>query len=216
MATVWTFGDSLTERFNPKYEWSNKYINWKQYQPKVYGNFVSEMMGYDLQNLGKAGSDNYTIFETFCKTYPLIKDGDIIIIGWTFVGRFRFVSDDNEWVTLNPNYTNYLDNLNFISKKTIDEIFVNRTNSKYIEEVNNWISFINSACLNKKIIHWDTVKGDGELNTHHFFEMEKIVAETSGEINDLHFSENGHQQIALKLLDIIFKEDGITNTRKMI
>jgi hypothetical protein len=216
MATVWTFGDSLTERFNPKYEWSNKYINWKGYQPKVYGNFVSELLNYDLQNLGKAGCDNYTILQTFCNTYPLIKDGDVVIIGWTFVGRFRCVSDTGDWVTLNPNYTNYLDNLNFISKNTIDEIFVNRTNYNYIEEVNSWISFINSACVNKKIIHWDTVKGDGELNTHHFFEMEKIAAETNGEINDLHFSENGHQQIGLKLLDIIFNKDGITNTNKLI
>ena len=216
MATVWAFGDSLTERFNPKYEWSKQYINWKGYHPKVYGNFVSEMIGYDLQNLGKAGCDNYTIFETFCKTYPLIKDGDVVIIGWTFVGRFRFVADDGKWVTLNPNYTNYLDNLNFISKNTINEIFVNRSHQKYIDEVNNWISFINSACLNKKIIHWDTVKGNGELNTHHFFEMEKIVVETNGKVNDLHFSENGHQQMAIQLLDIIFNKDGVTNTRKMI
>jgi hypothetical protein len=216
MATIWTFGDSLTERFNPKYEWSKEYINWKGYQPKVYGNFVSELLNYDLQNLGKAGCDNYTILQTFCNTYPLIKDGDVVIIGWTFVGRFRCVSDEGKWVTLNPNYTNYLDNLNFISKNTIDEIFVNRTNYNYIEEVNSWISFINSACVNKKIIHWDTVKGDGELNTHHFFEMEKIATETNGEINDLHFSENGHQQIGLKLLDIIFNKDGITNTNKLI
>ena len=46
--------------------------------------------------------------------------------------------------------------------------------------------------------------------------MEKIATETNKEINDLHFSENGHQQIALKLLDIIFNKDGITNTNKLI
>lgn len=216
MATLWTFGDSLTERFNPNYEWSKKYIDWKGYVPKVYGNYVSEMLNYDLQNLGKAGSDNYTIFETFCKTYSHIKDGDVVIIGWTSVGRFRFVSSSGNWVTLNPNYTNYLDNLNFISKNTIDEIFINRTNSNYIDEVNNWIQFINSSCINKKIIHWSTIKGEGELDTHHFFNMERINVETNGLIDDLHFSENGHQQMSINLLDIIFNKDGINNTNKLI
>ena len=43
MATVWTFGDSLTERYNPDFKWSRDYIEWKGYVPKVYGNFVSEM-----------------------------------------------------------------------------------------------------------------------------------------------------------------------------
>jgi hypothetical protein len=216
MATVWTFGDSLTERFNPKYEWSKDYIEWKGYVPKVYGNFVSEMLNYDLQNLGKAGCDNYTIFETFCKTYPLIKDDDIIIIGWTFVGRFRFVSDEGNWVTLNPNYTNYLDNLNFISKNTIDEIFVNRTNYKYIDEVNNWISFINAVCINKKIIHWDTIKGEGELNTHHFFEMETIKKETKGLIDDLHFSEPGQLILASNILKALANSDNGVKTNKLI
>ena len=216
MATVWTFGDSLTERFNPKYEWSKDYIEWKGYTPKVYGNFISEMLNYDLQNLGMAGCDNYTILQTFCNTYPLIKDGDVVIIGWTFVGRFRCVSDEGKWVTLNPNYTNYLDNLNFISKNTIDEIFVNRTNYNYIEEVNSWISFINAVCVNKKIIHWDTIKGEGELDTHHFFEMETIKKETKGLIDDLHFSEPGQLILASNILNALANGDNGVKTNKLI
>ncbi len=216
MATVWTFGDSMTERYNGKDLWSKQYIDWKGYQPKVYGDFVSEMLGYDLKNLGKAGCDNYTIFETFCKSYRDIKDGDVIIIGWTSIGRFRMVNKYGEWNTLNPHFSNQMQFFEYLSKNTIDEIFLNRDNIKYLEEVNHWIDYINITCLNKKVVHWDTIKGQGELNTYHFFEMERIKDETNNLINDLHFSENGHQQMSLKLLEIIMNKNGITNTHKLI
>jgi hypothetical protein len=216
MATVWTFGDSLTERFNPKLEWSNSYIKWKGYVPKVYGNFVSEMLNYDLNNLGKAGCDNYTIFETFCKAYPNIKDGDVIIIGWTSPVRFRLVDKYGEWNSLVPSFENYIQIFDGISDTTINQIMVNRDHTKYVDEVNNWIAFINLVCVNKKVVQWDTIKGNGELNTYHFFEMEKIITETNGEVNDLHFSENGQMELSKKLLNIILNKDGITNTNKLI
>jgi hypothetical protein len=216
MATLWTFGDSLTEQFNPELEWSNSYIKWKGYMPKVYGNFVSEMLNYDLQNLGKAGSDNYTIFETFCKTYPNIQDGDVVIIGWTSPVRFRLVDKKGEWKPLVPSFENFLPIFDGISQNTINEILINRDHAKYVDEVNNWIGFINSACVNKKIVQWDTIKGEGELNTYHFFEMEKIRTETNGEVNDSHFSENGHREMSKELLQIILNKDGVTNTRKLI
>lgn len=216
MATVWTFGDSMTEQYNGKDEWSKQYIDWKGYTPKVYGNFVSEMLGYDLKNLGKAGCDNYTIFETFCKAYPHIQNGDVIIIGWTSIARFRMVNKYGEWNTLNPHYKNQMHNFEYLSKNTIDEIFLNRDNHKYLEEVNNWIDYINITCINKKVVHWDTIKGQGELNAFHFFEMERINTETNNLIDDLHFSENGHQQMSLKLLEIIMNKNGITNTHKLI
>lgn len=216
MATVWTFGDSLTERFNPELEWSNSYIKWKGYVPKVYGDFVSEMLNYDLQNLGKAGCDNYSIFETFCKAYPNIKDGDVVIIGWTSPVRFRLVDKNGEWNSLVPSFENYIQIFDGISEDTINQIMVNRDHSKYIDEVNNWISFINLVCINKKIVQWNTIKGEGELNTYHFFEMEKIITETNGEVNDMHFSENGQMELSKKLLNIILNKDGITNTNKLI
>jgi hypothetical protein len=217
MATVWTFGDSLTAGFSPKYEWSRDYIEWKGYVPKVYGNFVSEIINYDLQNMGKVGSDNYTIFETFCKTYPKIKDDDIIIIGWSSPGRFRIVTEDNEWRPIIPNFSNYLKNLGIVSEQTIKEILVNRINRKYAEEVNNWISFIDSACINKKIVHWSTVKGgDDSLDTFHFFEMERINTETNGLINDYHFSENGQQHLAAEIIDVLMGKKKMVKSNKLI
>lgn len=216
MATVWTFGDSLTERYNDRDEWSKQYIKWKGYVPKVYGDFVSGMLNYDLQNLGKAGCDNYTIFETFCKTYPLIQNEDIVIIGWTSCARFRLINKFNEWGTLNPNFENRLKDFEYLSKDTVNEIFANRTHIEYTNEVNSWISFINSACVGKKIIHWNTIKGDGELNTYHFFEMETINTETNGLINDYHFSEKGQKHLASEIIDIIFNKEKLIKASKII
>jgi len=216
MATIWTFGDSLTERYNPIFKWSKDYIDWKGYVPKVYGNFISEMLNYDLKNLGKAGCDNYTIFETLCNNYHLIKDEDIIIIGWTSVGRFRLANNQNNWLSLVPNFSNYLDGFKYISKNTIDEIFINRENIKYTNEVNSWIKFINTACINKKILHWSTIKGTGELDTFYFFEMESITKETNGLVNDAHFSENGQNQLANEMLNIIFTNNFGIKRNKLI
>lgn len=216
MGKVWTFGDSLTERYNPIFKWSRDYIEWKGYVPKVYGNFVSEMLNYKLENLGKAGCDNYTIFETFCKNYSKMQDEDVIIIGWTSVGRFRLATKHNNWVTLNPNFDNYLKDIENISKNTIDEIFINRTNSKYIDEVNDWIDFINLICKDKKVIHWSTIHGPGELNTHHFFEMQRIDAETNGLIDDAHFSEKGQHHLALELIDVLINKQKIIKSNKLI
>lgn len=216
MATIWTFGDSLTERYNPAFKWSKDYIEWKGYVPKVYGNFISEMLGYDLKNLGKAGCDNYTIYDTFCKAYPLIKEDDLVIIGWTSVGRFRLVTKRGKWVTLNPHFDNYLNDIDNISKNTIDEIFINRTNSKYVDEVNGWIEFINLICKNKKVVHWSTIRGDGELNTHHFFEMERIYTETNGLIQDAHFSEKGQEHLAFELIDVIMNKQKLVKSNKLI
>jgi lysophospholipase L1-like esterase len=216
MATIWTFGDSLTERYNSNESWAKKYIDWKGYLPKVYGNFIAETLNYDLQNLGKAGCDNYTIFETFCKTYSKIKDGDIVIIGWTNVSRFRLVNRYDEWNTINPHFDTPMDNFEHISKNTLDEILINRDSKHYINEVNNWIQFINSASVNKNVVHWNTIKGKGELNTHHFFEMERINTETKGLIDDAHFSETGQRDLALELIKIISAGGGGGYTNKLI
>jgi lysophospholipase L1-like esterase len=215
MATVWTFGDSLTERYNPKIDWAEKYIEFKGYHPKVYGNFISENLNYDLQNLGKCGCDNYTIFETFCKTYPLIKDGDIIIFGWTSCLRFRMVNEDNNWQSILPYYENRLIHFNLLSENTINEILINRSNTPYVDELNNKIDFINTICNNKKVIHWTNFHTD--LNAFFFAEhIQKIRDETFNKIDDSHFSENGHMRLSKDILYIIENNIPFETNKKLI
>jgi hypothetical protein len=106
--------------------------------------------------------------------------------------------------------------LGYISKNTIDEIFINRTHSKYIDEVNGWIEFINKLCENIPIVHWSTIKGEGELNTHHFFEMERIYTETNGIVNDTHFSEEGQKQLSDKIINALVRGNKGIKPNKLI
>ena len=215
MPTLWTFGDSLTESFNPQMDWAEQYIEFKGYHPKVYGDFISEHLGYKLKNLGKCGSDNYSIFETFCKSYSLIKDEDIVIIGWSSSIRFRMVNKNNLWQQIHPNYKNHLVQFDSISENTVNEILINRSNIKYVDEFNHKINFINLACNTKKIIHWNSFHQ--ELNAFFFAEnIERIKDETFNKINDPHFSENGHRTLSNHLLNIIVNNIPFKTNKKLL
>ena len=66
MATLWTFGDSMTAGYTEGSGWADKYIEWKGYKPKIYPEIISDKLGMELKNLAKGGYDNYSIFETLC------------------------------------------------------------------------------------------------------------------------------------------------------
>lgn len=199
--TIWTFGDSLTERFNRKDpDWS-KYIDFKGYQPKVHGNFISEEMGYNLRNLGLGGADNYTIFQLFCDNIDKIKNNDIILFGWSDCSRFRMVDRENKWKTMLPNFDENHKNLEYVTKNTIEQVLVNRSNSKYVGEVSSWIKMINKVMSNNVVVHWTTFNEN--LNSYYFSLTETISMETNNKIIDSHLSENGQKDLSEFLMKII-------------
>jgi hypothetical protein len=209
MSSVWTFGDSFTEGFKSEDSWAKTYVEWKGYVPLTYGEIISNKLNYEIINLGKSGFDNYSIFETFCKNIKKIKDNDIVIIGWSDVGRFRLSNENEEWKRLLPNTFDGTNKLNNISQNTIDEILVNRLSNLYVEEVNSWIELIKMSSNNFKVINWSTFN-KGEINGIFVKGVEKIKSETKGVIDDGHFSENGQKQLS----EILFME--INNCKKMI
>jgi hypothetical protein len=202
MSTLWTFGDSLTEGFKSTDLWATTYVKWKGYVPMTYGQIISKELDLELINLGKGGSDNYTIFESFIKNIDNIKDGDIVIIGWSEVGRFRLANKSNTWTSFVPNFDNNLTNMENISNQTLNEICVNRLSDIYINEVNIWIRFIKNIIKHFKIINWSTFNR-GKINGIYVNEIEKITNETKGIIKDAHFSENGQKQLSEILLSKI-------------
>jgi hypothetical protein len=199
MSTLWTFGDSLTDGFRSNDIWAKKYVDWKGYIPLTYGELISKEINYDLINLGKGGSDNYTIFESFMKNIDKIKNGDIVIIGWSEVGRFRLSTKSNTWTSFVPNFDNNLTNMKNVSNQTIMEVCVNRLSDVYIDEVNIWINFIKKVIKDFKIINWSTFN-QGKINGIFISEIEQITKDTKGEINDAHFSEIGQKQLSEILL----------------
>lgn len=195
MATLWTFGDSLTASFDMKYEWSKDYIQWKGYTPKVYGDLISEKLNLHLNNLGKGGSDNYSIFQTFCDISQKIKKDDVVIFGWSCPIRFRLATKNNTWKTFIPRYTKNQSDIEGISYNTINELLVHRGESvKFCEEVNSWVRLINNFLGDIKIVHWTTF--DNRLDAHMIRGVETIKTETNGEVNDGHFSEKGHIELS--------------------
>jgi hypothetical protein len=201
MATLWTFGDSLTEGYNIKYEWSKSYIDWKGYTPKVHGEVISEKLNLDLRNLGLGGSDNYSIFQNFCDVSNKIKEDDIVIFGWSSPMRFRLVGNHNTWKTFIPNYTKNLSDINGISINTINELLIHRDNVKFVEEVNSWITLIDNFLVNVNHVHWTIF--DDRIKAHMIRGLNTIKNETNGDVDDGHFSEEGQFQLSEKLIHLL-------------
>jgi len=199
MSTVWTFGDSYTASYNPKYIWSNKYINWKGYQPKVHADFIGEFLNMDVKNVAVGGIDNYTIFESFCKNVKQIKENDILVFGWSGLHRFRLPNKNREWFTVLINTLSEeeikLENIDY-SYNTIKEIILNRDHELYVDEVNWWIYMIEHVMKPRRCVFWSPFKPTGKLKVLNFGEIETIKTETNGLINDTHYSENGQKKLA--------------------
>lgn len=208
MNNLWTFGDSFTDRMSMDYEWTRRYIEWKGYTPKIYPEILSEELGLTLQNHAIGGSGNHSIFENFCKVSDMIKEGDVVIFGWSDVTRFRVASDFGGWVNFTTSGEVDWNIIKHISPNVINEMFVNRNSVVHITEVNNWIKLINSFLSLKKceVIHWNVF--ERRINSHFFmgYEIEQIKDETEGLIEDSHFSEKGHVQISEKLLNIYHRK----------
>lgn len=199
MRTLWTFGDSFTESFNTNYEWSNKYIQWKGYIPKVYGEVISDELELELVNLGKGSSDNYSIFQAVCDSVHRINSNDIIIIGWSDTIRFRLAYNQRSWQSILSNFDTKISLLKDVSHTTISEILVNRDNDLYKDEVHSWIKLLDYTFPNNLLIHWSW----REFTPNYFRNISTIIDETTGLINDIHFGEEGHNQLAKKLIDMI-------------
>lgn len=198
MKTLWTFGASQTEGFTSSHKWASNYVKWKGYTPKVFGQIISEKLGYEFNNLGIAGVDNFTILETYCNNIKKIDETDIVIICWTDVVRFRLAINDNwEIFTADTTESTFEDfPVDFLTK-----CLVNRYENKlYTEEINNFIDFIShtSKC---KIINWTDFYGN--LKCTKLLGFQTINEETNGILKDPHYSEKGHIDLSKKLLNLI-------------
>lgn len=202
MATVWTFGDSNTDGFRSTDLWAKEYVAWKGYQPKVYGEIIADRLKFELVNLGKGGSDNYSIFETFCESIKRIEKNDIIIFGWSSPLRYRLVSDENYWKPILPRFKGNDKSLKNISMNTINEILLNRDNKLYSIEVNHWIRLINLAFKDNIVKHWTAFECDIDAI---YIGVERICLETNNEVVDGHFSEKGHLELSEKLMATFIK-----------
>ena len=183
--------------------------------PITWSEILAKKLDLALVNTARWGSDNYTIFEDFCKVSDKITSEDIVIIGWSQTLRFRLYSQSvNKLSSINVWKTN--DNRHFsnISQQTIEEIIVNRDSKLWLDEVRSWMNIIThlSKLTNFKLYYWSFFNEIPEiyvLNDVLDYGAEYITHETNSEIINEHMGEIGHQKQAK------YFEDTILNKQKI-
>ena len=163
MKSLWIFGCSFSanndlylshlkdgENFsNMKiyYDFHNKTL------PDTWSTLLSEKLNLDEKNYAMGGISNQEIFHRFCKQMDSFEKGDLIILEWTMITRFRLAWGDNHWDHILPNNECQDPNIN---KQTTDEISFNRLYKIYEEEIYDYIKVINtiSEHKNTKVYFW--------------------------------------------------------------
>jgi len=204
---LWIFGDSFSESYKIYGHWKLEYLDWKGYIPKIF----SEILAVDLNlteiNLASSGSDNYTILQKVCDNVNRINPEDVIIIGWSETTRFRLATSSGQWKYMRPmelkfpDYEKYILGLDDISKNTLIEIFCNRGDELYKNEVRSWVQLLNHTFTKNTIIHWSPFKD--VLIYNNLTNYTRIEKETNGEIRNFHYSETGHIELAEEMKKLL-------------
>lgn len=179
MSTIWVFGDSFTKHDR------QEYIDWKGYQIKQWPELLGEKLSFDVVNLGQGGVSNYHIFQKVCELAFNFVPGDIVIIGWGLVSKFRVIQDDN-FFDVHP--TDPRPEFTFFQK--------DRLHVKWAEEVKCWENMVRAyaEAKNFTLITWSFE--EPLLDDKRYYNFESISQETNNEISDNHLSEKGHLDLA--------------------
>jgi hypothetical protein len=187
-----------------------RYHKWKGYSPLSYGEVISKELGCDIEILSSAGASNTEIFHTFISKMDEITEGDLVIVNWTYLNRFRIANDNNEFDKVmiqagckSPN--------SLINIKSLEEIGVNRnSHTIYYKEVSDYSKVIKKICNNKIYTFiWTFMNHSEKMDKYikEFYDevksinnLETITKETLGIIVDGHYSEYAHQQLADEIL----------------
>lgn len=209
MNILYTFGCSFTAPYtvDGRVEY-RQYFNYKgDTFPNIWPNILSNKLNLELRNLGIVGSSNYEIFGDLCRNINNFKEGDVVIVGWTYKERFRLVNDLKDTFTrVAPNFRPKLKD---VSNNTIDEILINRENKQWVSEVMLWDSLITKTLelMGVKLITWtfDYTFPTDKFILNDLFKLgaETINKETQGLIQDSHMGEVGHQVQADYFYDLL-------------
>lgn len=222
MSNLFVFGCSYTQGFN-RCKDNKNYQLFKEYRggnlPKDWSTLLSEKLGFELKNYGEDASGNNQIFQEICSHCDEFNEGDIVIIGWTFIDRYRWVNyNENRWEKLGSGKIKG----DFISESTHEEIVYNRTHSLYVDEIYNYEKMIDELSFNKKfkVYYWSSAENKiiTDIPTEKLRQIKKyilsdqihldnnnlrqiiskkggltIIEETNGSVIDYHLGESGHK-----------------------
>jgi len=204
MATLWTFGDSMTagDGCLPHLgirDGDSKYYNeYKELDSDIWPNILGKTIGFDVKNMGKSGASNDYILDSIIDNFNMIESNDVVIIEKTFYQRF-----DVPNLISNIFHTQYgealsimaedLENNKYDKNKVEIETILNygilfADHSLFKKRQDKRFKFIQTQLSSKvnKILIWDI---DSDLRKS----IETISQHTKGKIKDYHFSFNGHK-----------------------
>ena len=185
---IYVFGDSFSEdtKKETKSSYIDRYFKYKGREVKFYTELLSEKLNQPITNFSRGGMCNDYMFLEFMKNYKDIKSNDIEIFGWSNIQRI-LIPNNGMW------FSN-LHGFKTLSQNTQDEIRIMRSDPLFVQRQLEIIDFINN-CLSSDIttIHWtwSTIPHKNSLS---------IYTETKGEIDDSHYSEEGHLDLYQKIL----------------
>lgn len=136
--TIWVFGDSYSSENNEAKSWSK---------------ILSEKFGYSLKNMSVDKTSNYQMFDDFCFCCDLIKQNDIVIIGWGLVENFR-ASVGSELINISKDDTEF----EGISKNYIEDTIRDRQSEKWCEQIYYYENLIDELSKSKgfRTFYWSS------------------------------------------------------------
>lgn len=241
MSTLFTFGCSFSEEFNvllPRTSPNTRVDYIEQYfdgvAPDSWPTMLSKKLGLDIKNYSGnggykdiinnfgEGNCNQSILNNIAYYCNEFKKGDIVIVEWTYIERFKWANEGGRSMisvypafvpgTGIPDYPDYIDN------NTAENIFVNRTNPLWINELFIQQKLLNQLAINTgfDIFYWtvdsnivkyknNEIKNDkkyllsdilGDKDYMGLFNnngAKTIIEETNQKVRDWHYGVTGHQ-----------------------
>lgn len=242
MNTLYTFGCSFTENYNDLHKWTNIEENIKRPTVKYFEDFLglekfpnwttqlADKLGMVEKNCAGVsgliepkfnyvtGNCNLAVENSVSHYSDQYQEGDILIIQWTFMTRFRWYDETANGIRSYVISTNNDGSL----KNIFNEIAINRSYPHWIDELFMRMKMINELAKAKKfkVYYWtiddsivdykfDEITNNPQwlcsnrLTRHGYnvfikneFGAKTIFDETNGEINDHHLGITGHKVLA--------------------
>lgn len=159
MNTLFTFGCSFTEDFETSS--ALLYKNYKDFRggkfPDSWPKILSNKLNLELKNYGEGSSGNDQIFQEICKRCNDFKKGDIVIVEWSFVERYRIAVDDNQWLKVGAGD---VPNDSPITNEFHSQMIMNRTLNPYKKLVYDYENMIDvlSKSIGFDVYYWSIME----------------------------------------------------------
>lgn len=212
---LWVFGDSFSSdplMSNHNY---NKYVEITGKNIVTWPHLLGQHLGYDVANLATQGSSNYQTFQDFCKNSHRINEGDMVIIGWGLVEKFKWADDKNldGFRSVHPNDVK----MNY-KEGTFFDIVENRKSKIWRQEIYDWENFLKSFAVARGIEFYTWANEEQDLIYNEPTDLKEakekfwliknsdkplihylknvgaktMTDETNGEVQDFHMGYEGH------------------------